>query len=70
MLKKNVKCQAHSERNNFIVWDEVVMANKAGMKAFDRTLWDLRNDDCSMRDVVILFTGYFSQILLVIPRGT
>ncbi|UYV67586.1 hypothetical protein LAZ67_5001306 [Cordylochernes scorpioides] len=54
----------------FIVWDECTMAHRHALEAVDITLKDCRQDQRSVRGVVLLLAGDFRQILLIIPRGT
>ncbi|GJT93108.1 ribonuclease H-like domain, reverse transcriptase, RNA-dependent DNA polymerase, partial [Tanacetum coccineum] len=59
-----------------IIWDEAPMINKLTCEAFDRTLRDIcfvnssQSSDNVFGGKVVVFGGYFHQILPVIPNGS
>ncbi|XP_015189716.1 PREDICTED: uncharacterized protein LOC107073545 [Polistes dominula] len=53
-----------------IAWDECTMAHKRTLKALDRTLKDLRDNQNIFGAAMILLSGDFRQTLPVIPRLT
>ncbi|XP_046812126.1 ATP-dependent DNA helicase pif1-like [Lucilia cuprina] len=53
-----------------IVWDESTMMHKNGFDALNRSLQDIRSNDCLMGGLTILLAGDFRQTLPVVPRGT
>lgn len=53
-----------------IVWDECTMAHKRSLKALDKTLKDLRDNQNIFGGAMILLSGDFRQTLPVIPRST
>lgn len=60
-------------RTKLIIWDEAPMAHKYAIDSLDATLKDVLNAYNNPKDVfggkVVIFGGYFRQILPVIPRG-
>ncbi|OJT14231.1 ATP-dependent DNA helicase PIF1 [Trametes pubescens] len=53
-----------------IIWDEAANQHRWAPKAVDRTLRDLRNDDCPFGSITVVFGGDFQQILLVVVKGS
>ena len=56
-------------RADFIVWDEVTMAHKHVMEAFDRLMKDLMGNRRPFGGKIILFAGDYAQCLAVVRRG-
>jgi hypothetical protein len=54
---------------DFIVWDEVTMAHKHVIEAFDRLLKDLMQNQRPFGGKLILFAGDYAQCLAVVRRG-
>lgn len=52
------------------IWDEYTMSHKRALKALNRTMKDLRNDERSFGSALILVSGDFRQTPSVIPRST
>lgn len=56
-------------RADFIVWDEITMAHKHVIGAFDRLLRDIMNCDRPFGGKLILYAGDYAQCLAVVRRG-
>lgn len=56
--------------SKIIIWGECTMAHKPALETLNRTLKDIRNDSRCFGGAMILLSGDFRQILLVIPRST
>ena len=57
------------QKYQLIVWDECTMSHKAALEVLDRTMQDRRHGR-GMGGVNLVLTGYFRQMLPVIPHGT
>ncbi|KAL6518025.1 hypothetical protein OROMI_033726 [Orobanche minor] len=63
------------EKTDLTIWDEVTMMNRFCFEALDRSLRDIMRNKRSeaynepFGGKVIVFGGYFRQILLVVPKG-
>lgn len=53
-----------------IVWDEISMTNRKDLEAVDRSLRDLRKQDCPFGGIVVVCAGDFRQLLPVVKNGT
>jgi len=54
---------------DLIVWDEITMAHKHLLEAFDRTMRNLCNDQRPWGGKRMLFAGDYAQCLAVVRRG-
>ncbi|XP_051134181.1 uncharacterized protein LOC127253573 [Andrographis paniculata] len=55
---------------NLIIWDEISMARRELIEAFDTTMRDIMDNNISFGGKVIIFGGDFRQITPVIRDGT
>ncbi|XP_026475869.1 uncharacterized protein LOC113381105 [Ctenocephalides felis] len=53
-----------------IIWDECTMAHKHSLEALDRSLKDIKNNNCLFSGCLLLLSGDFRQTLPIIPRAT
>ncbi|XP_026471532.1 uncharacterized protein LOC113375801 [Ctenocephalides felis] len=53
-----------------IIWDECTMAHKHSLEALDRSLKDIKNNNCLFGGCLLLLSGDFRQTLPIIPRAT
>jgi hypothetical protein len=70
-IKRNTQMHKVLERTKVIIWDEVPMQHRFGIKAVDRCLRDLlQKENSPFGGITVVFGGDFRQTLPVVPRGS
>lgn len=69
-IKKGTTRADMLKRCKAVIWDECTMSHKKSLEAIDRTLRDIRGNDCIFGGITIILSGDFRQTLPVVARGT
>jgi len=67
---KNTFCADLLRTAKLIIWDEVGAQHRHAIKALDRTLRDVQNNESLFGGLTTIFGGDFQQTLPVVVRGS